>query len=70
VLPQISLDPVDWFEFQQAAEDNPAIRILGHDSPCDGRLNVYRAAPVQAVIGMEPTELMQRKGRFPPLRRW
>jgi hypothetical protein len=28
VLAQISLDPVDWFKFQQANEDNPATLVL------------------------------------------
>jgi hypothetical protein len=28
VLAQISLDPVDWFKFQQAHEDNPGAQVL------------------------------------------
>ena len=43
VLAEISIDPVDWFEFQQANEDNPVTRVLGHDTPCDGRMTVYVA---------------------------
>ena len=49
VLAKVSIDPVNWFEFQQANEDNPATRILGHDTPCDGRLTVYVACASMAV---------------------
>jgi hypothetical protein len=49
ILAQISLDPVDWFKFQQANDDNPATRVLGHDIPCDGRLVVYVACASVAV---------------------
>lgn len=33
VLATLTIEPADWFKFEQMADDNPAVRILGHDTP-------------------------------------
>ena len=43
ILVAISIDPADWFRFQQLDEDNPATLILGHDDPENGEMTVHVA---------------------------
>jgi hypothetical protein len=44
ILATISIDPVDWFRFQQLDDDNPATRIIAYDDPANGVMTVYVAA--------------------------
>jgi hypothetical protein len=46
---EVVIDPVNWSDLQRMADDNMAIRILGHDTPCDGRMTVYVACSSAAV---------------------
>jgi hypothetical protein len=41
ILAKITLDPADWYRFQQLYIDNPAIRILGHNDQEDGAVIVH-----------------------------
>ena len=49
ILAAISIDPADWFRLEQLDADNPATRILGHDTPCDGLMSVYIACASDEV---------------------
>jgi hypothetical protein len=42
-LAEFTIDPVDWCKFQRLHDDNPAVRILGHDEPRDEQMTVYVA---------------------------
>ena len=42
VLAQVTIDPLDWYRFQQLDEDNPATRILGHEMT-GATLTIYLA---------------------------
>ena len=42
-LLQLRIDPLDWHRFNQLPDDNPAVRIIGHDAP-DGGLIPVRVA--------------------------
>ena len=48
ILAEVTIDPVDWFRFQQLDEDNPATRILGHDIS-GARMTVYVACVSEEV---------------------
>src|SRR5215469_14116024 len=43
ILAKVAIDPVDWFKFQQMAEDNPATRLISRDDPRDERMVAYVA---------------------------
>lgn len=49
ILAEIVIDPADWFQFERLNDDNPATRILGHDAPRGGQMNVYVACASPAV---------------------
>jgi hypothetical protein len=43
ILLRLPIDPVAWDHLQRLSEDNPAVRILGHDEPRDEQMTVYVA---------------------------
>ncbi len=43
ILAVVDIDPADWHQFERLDADNPATRILGHDTPCDGRMVIHVA---------------------------
>jgi hypothetical protein len=45
----ISIDPVNWHDFQRLFTDEPATRILGYDEPHDGRMTIYVACSSREV---------------------
>jgi hypothetical protein len=47
--PILAIDPVDWFKFQQMAEDNPATRLIGRDDPRDERMVAYVACASKEI---------------------
>jgi hypothetical protein len=49
ILATLSIDPADWFRFQQFDDDNPATCILGYDEPCDERMTVHVACASRTV---------------------
>ena len=50
ILAKILIDPVDWFRIERLDDDNPTIRILGHDAPQNGTMAVYLACASIAVL--------------------
>jgi hypothetical protein len=48
-LVALSIEPADWFDFERLDADNPATRILGHDAPRNGQMNVYVGCASAAV---------------------
>jgi hypothetical protein len=51
VLARISIDPVNWFEFERLIGDTPITRLIGHDDPCeDGRMVVRVACASTSVV--------------------
>jgi hypothetical protein len=49
ILAEIVIDPVDWVQFERLNDDNPAARILGHDTSSDGRMTVFVACSSDGV---------------------
>jgi hypothetical protein len=49
VLADITIDPADWFRFNNLNADTPATRIIGHDDPHDGLLIVHVASASNEV---------------------
>jgi hypothetical protein len=47
---ELRIDPVDWFHLTQLAEDNPGVRIVGHDDPDGGLMTVRVACASEAVL--------------------
>ena len=43
VLAEITIEPADWFRFEQLVGDTEDTRIIGHDDPQDGWLTVHVA---------------------------
>jgi hypothetical protein len=43
ILAKVIINPVDWFRIECLDDDNPAICILGHDAPQNGKKAVYVA---------------------------
>jgi hypothetical protein len=43
LLAEVIIDPVNWDYLQRLNDDNPAIRILGHDAPKGGLMRVFVA---------------------------
>jgi hypothetical protein len=41
VLATLTIDPVDWQKLERMTEDNPVVRLLGHDEPHDEQMVVY-----------------------------
>jgi hypothetical protein len=48
-LAKIVIDPVNWHDLQRLDADDLTIRILSHDTPCDGQMTVYVACASFAV---------------------
>ena len=48
ILAAITIDPVDWYDFQRLDGDNPATHIVGHDI-LDGRMTVFIACASDMV---------------------
>jgi hypothetical protein len=43
ILAEVAIDPADWDRFEEMADENPAIRLLGRDDPYDEKMVVYIA---------------------------
>jgi hypothetical protein len=49
ILSRLTIDPAEWFRLQQFDDDNPATKIVGHDEPLNGLMNVYVACASDEV---------------------
>jgi hypothetical protein len=49
-LLELQIDPAEWFRFNQLADDNPGVRIVGHDVPDGGLMTVRVACASEAVV--------------------
>ena len=43
ILTVFTIDPADWYRFEQLNDDTSATRIVGHDDPLDGLMTGYVA---------------------------
>jgi hypothetical protein len=46
---ELHIDPVEWHRFVQLNEDQPGVRIIGHDDPHDGLITVRLACASKSV---------------------
>ena len=49
ILLELHIDPVDWHQLNRLTEDDPGIRIMGHDEPANGLMTVRIACASTAV---------------------
>jgi hypothetical protein len=49
ILLELHIDPVDWQRLNRLTEDDPGVRIMGHDEPTNGLMTVQIACASAAV---------------------
>ena len=49
VLTVITIDLVDWYDFQRLDENRNETNIIGHDRPRDGRITIYVACQSEGL---------------------
>ena len=49
VLAEVNLDPVNWFEFERHFANTEVTKIIGRDTPRDGRMVVHVACASASV---------------------
>jgi len=49
-LLELQIDPVDWYRLNDMADDNPGVRIIGHDDPDGGLMTIRVACASEAVV--------------------
>jgi len=49
VWAQITIDLVDWYDFQRLNENRTETNVVGHDQPRDGRITIYLACVSEEI---------------------
>ncbi len=49
VLAELSIDPVDWFRFEEMVGDTPVTKIIGRGDACNERLVIRVACAAKSV---------------------
>jgi hypothetical protein len=45
----VTINLVDWFNFQRLNDNRPETNVIGHDEPRDGRITIYVACVSEEI---------------------